>query len=62
MCVANKMSINQEEVVSSEAKEIFRQMSKDPAKRKLWEEKYGHLGLPMSVESLEKICPYNCGR
>ena len=56
------MSIRQEEAVSSEAKEIFRQMSKDPAKRKLWQSKYGHLGLPMSVESLETICPYNCGR
>jgi hypothetical protein len=56
------MSTNQEEAVSSEAKVIFKQMSEDPAKRKLWEGKYGHLGLPMSVESLEKICPYSCGR
>ncbi len=56
------MSICQEEAVSPEAKKIFREMSKDPKKRKLWDQKYGHLGLPMSVESLEKICPYNCGR
>jgi hypothetical protein len=45
------------ESISEEAKKQFQRMMKDPSKKKLWEEKYGHLGLPMSVESLEKICP-----
>lgn len=41
---------------------IFEKMTKRPEKVKLWNEKYGHLGLPMTVDSLRKICPYNCGK
>jgi hypothetical protein len=52
----------EETKISKEAEMIFQRMTKRPEKVKLWNEKYGHLGLPMTVESLRKICPYNCGK
>jgi hypothetical protein len=48
--------------ISKEAEMIFEKMIKRPEKVKLWNKKYGHLGLPMTVDSLRKICPYNCGK